>query len=305
MRFVRLATTYAEQNLEIYQYDNDIYFRTCQPIGPKQELMVGYGLEYARTYNLAHLEPDAHELLAVYEKTHQWPCYECDEKFKTSDELQFHLNVHDTDRIPIASTEVNAGDGSGTTTARKKRKRTVRRFRLSQRKMSGPTVRYACCYCSEVFPKFSNLKRHNEQAHSFVDAEARNGSVLTNSNRQNANKSFKCDVCIRYFSSAERLEEHRNLHSASLAMDPKLVQCTYCPERMLTPSALAMHIKSHLHKNKMFICLFCAKSFRMATELTAHVPMHLSGDGSYDCSHCHKVSVCVLLIGNDLMWLIY
>lgn len=317
MRFVRLATTYSEQNLELCQHNNELFYKSCQSIGPKQELKIGYSVEYARTYNLPLLEPNSDELLAIYEKTHQWSCYECEQKFVSFDELQLHLNIHDNERLIDANngqqitsaTDYPSSIGSSSNTLPKKRHRERNNNvagRRRYRKISASTVRrYACCYCTKVFPKFSNLKKHNEAAHSFVDAEeAQNNdvvlqqstaSVLTNSTRQNANKCFKCDVCMRYFSTAERLEEHRTLHSTSLSLDPKLVQCTYCPERMLTPSALAMHIKSHIHKNKMFICLFCLKSFRLATELNAHVPMHITttsgtppNNNTYDCPHCQK-----------------
>jgi hypothetical protein len=38
-------------------------------------------------------------ILAVEEMEHLWPCFECNERFVSSEELQKHLNVHDNERV--------------------------------------------------------------------------------------------------------------------------------------------------------------------------------------------------------------
>lgn len=192
MRFVRLAKNYTEQNLQLFEFDKKLYFKSCQPISSKQELKVGYSKEYAEQYGLIFLEPNEAEKVIILEK---WPCFECDKKFESYELLQTHLNEHEdvkTERSFLNSVK-----------PRKKRKA---KSKLSSRKISGPTVRYACCYCSKVFSKFTSFKSHNEFAHSFIDTETRNSSVLTNSNKDNTTKSNKCELCRRYFSSTERLE---------------------------------------------------------------------------------------------------
>jgi len=30
---------------------------------------------------------------------HMWPCFECNERFVSSEELQKHLNIHDNERV--------------------------------------------------------------------------------------------------------------------------------------------------------------------------------------------------------------
>lgn len=278
MRFVRLATKFSEQNLQLHESDNKLFFQSCQIIGPKHEFKVGYSPEYAARYGLKILEPDEREKVALYEKNHPWPCFECEKKFETYETLQAHLNDHDK----TASDEQLKNSGP------KRRRKITRRHRLTTRKISGPTVRYACCFCSEVFSKYSNLKRHNEFVHSYVDGDSTklNSSVLVNSNRQNANKNVRCEICRRSFGTVERLEKHNLMHKTP--MDPKLVQCTYCPERLLTPSALAMHVKSHLFKNRLFNCLFCSQRFRLASEVISHVQIHME-NGTFTCQYCNKV----------------
>lgn len=49
-------------------------------------LQVGYSLAYAGEYNLEVLKPAPNK---------SWPCFECSEKFATSNELQDHVDIHD------------------------------------------------------------------------------------------------------------------------------------------------------------------------------------------------------------------
>ncbi|XP_038056953.1 PR domain zinc finger protein 4-like isoform X9 [Patiria miniata] len=55
MMFVRLATTFDEQNLVAYQFNEDIYFATCKPVAPHAELRVWYASDYAHTMNVTLL----------------------------------------------------------------------------------------------------------------------------------------------------------------------------------------------------------------------------------------------------------
>lgn len=202
MRFVRLANSFTEQNLLLFEIDQQLFFQTCLPIAPKQQLSVGYGQEYAERYGLPFLQPSAAEKVALFER---WPCFECDQKFETFELLQTHLNAQHEECANGPNVSATPGKRPYTTKLNRTRRRRTVRSKLTARKVSGPTVRYACCYCSKVFSKLIGFKRHNELAHSFVDAEARN-SVLTNSTKENAGKTNKCEVCRRYFSSTERLE---------------------------------------------------------------------------------------------------
>lgn len=201
MRFVRLAHTFTEQNMLLEETDDSsLFFRCCQPIAPKDEVKVGYSRPYAERYGLCFLEPTSDELQAIKER---WPCFECNAKFESSELLQTHLNEHGK-RKHISTKEQKA------TLSGRRRKRISR---LSTRKVSGPTVRYACCFCSQVFSKLVAFKKHNRAAHPQQDEGTRIGqsaatvtSVLQNSNVENRARANRCDQCRRYFPSAERFE---------------------------------------------------------------------------------------------------
>lgn len=205
MRFVRLAHKFTEQNMILEETeDSCLFFRCCQTIAAKDEIKVGYSRQYAERYGLGFLEPTPAELQAMKER---WPCFECNAKFETSELLQTHLAEHGK-RKHISTKEQRA------TLNGRRRKRISR---LSTRKVHGPTVRYACCFCSQVFSKLVAFKKHNEANHSQQEEGTRIGmsatasaaaapSVLQNSNIENRARANRCEQCRRYFTSTERFE---------------------------------------------------------------------------------------------------
>jgi hypothetical protein len=52
LRYVNCAVTWDKQNLIAYQADDNIYYKTCCDIAPKTELLVWYGVSYARELGL-------------------------------------------------------------------------------------------------------------------------------------------------------------------------------------------------------------------------------------------------------------
>lgn len=186
MRFVQLAKKYTEQNLQLCEYDSRLFFKACRAISSKRDLLVGYSKEYAEKYNLPQLLPD--EDIEDGKKSNDWHCSKCKKQFATIDLLQSHLEYHklnvtppkNLQITPIRSTPSKSSD-SGSPVKSKHRLNTdaIRLRKLAQSRnsrTSGPTVRYACCYCSKVFSKFLNYKRHTNDVHS-VDIEHKRFSV--------------------------------------------------------------------------------------------------------------------------------
>lgn len=235
MRFVSMATKYMDQNLLLYEVDGKLYFKSCQFIAPKQQLRVGYSKEYAEKYKLMLLVPDEMERQKLLEKQNPWQCSECSKRFSSADKLREHSHVHETPKsIPVpkatASTPTKQrtenGEGPTPSSATKNSNHRLNTGAIRKRKLalsknsrtSGPTVRYACCYCSKVFTKFLSYKKHTKVVHS-VDVDNKrltlkaaqkckenvNGNQITAA-KETSKKWFVCPTCQRYFSSQERLE---------------------------------------------------------------------------------------------------
>lgn len=303
-----LATKYIEQNLLLYEVDSKLFFKSCQFIAPKTQLRVGYSKEYAEKYSLPLLVPDDKEKEKIFEKQNPWLCFKCDKRFSSSEKLQAHLIVHDTSNstpVPvIKALLVKSNETEETTISPVKSKHRLNTGAIRKRKLalsknsrtSGPTVRYACCYCSKVFTKFLSYKKHTNAVHSvdvenkrFTAQEAQmckeNGGKMSMNKKENSKKWYVCDTCQRYFGTEERLEKHRLIQCNK--NDSKFLQCQFCSKRLQTPSALTMHVKTHNAINGIFRCPFCSERYQSTLLLGEHVKIHMQ-NGAYFCPHCNK-----------------
>lgn len=245
MRFIRLAKQHQDQNLLLCDIDSKLYFRSCKFIGPKDELRVGYSREYAEKYNLPILTPKIAEKPAFVQTKYdeQFPADEnpqnpLTELVKNESTANDNTNI----KVPvppaiIRTTPIKLSE-AGSPVKSKHRLNTgaIRMRKLARSKNSrrtGPTVRYACCYCSKVFSKFLSYKKHTNAIHS-VDIEHKRFTVdvehkrltIEDSNKikdnatpnepnkendaegkdVNAKKWYVCQKCQEYFSTAKKLE---------------------------------------------------------------------------------------------------
>ncbi|XP_074652630.1 PR domain zinc finger protein 10-like [Tubulanus polymorphus] len=104
MMFIRPSQSYAEQNLVVYQYGSELYFTVCKQIDARSELKVWYAAHYAHHIGAAVHNLTKEEQEALDQAENKWPCFECNQRFKTSALLQHHLLEHDDDNTnPSAS----------------------------------------------------------------------------------------------------------------------------------------------------------------------------------------------------------
>uniref|UniRef100_A0AAQ5YIV1 PR domain zinc finger protein 10 n=1 Tax=Amphiprion ocellaris TaxID=80972 RepID=A0AAQ5YIV1_AMPOC len=112
MMFVRPAQNHLEQNLVAYQYGSEIFYTTIKNIQPKQELKVWYAASYAEFVNQKIHDVTDEERKVLREQEKNWPCYECNRRFVSSEQLQQHLNMHD-DKLNSVSRSRGRGRGRG------------------------------------------------------------------------------------------------------------------------------------------------------------------------------------------------
>ncbi|XP_035242509.1 PR domain zinc finger protein 10 isoform X2 [Anguilla anguilla] len=112
LMFVRPAQNHLEQNLVAYQYGADIFYTTIKNIQPKQELKVWYAASYAEFVNQKIHDITDEERKVLQEQEKNWPCYECNRRFMSSEQLQQHLNMHD-DKLDLVSRARGRSRGRG------------------------------------------------------------------------------------------------------------------------------------------------------------------------------------------------
>ncbi|XP_055859214.1 PR domain zinc finger protein 10-like isoform X2 [Episyrphus balteatus] len=262
MRFVRLAKTFAEQNLQIIEENDRIFFKCNRDIAPKEELRVGYHNAYAEKYNLPILSPSMEDTQKKYESDNPWMCFECDQRFPTSQEMQSHLKVHDLE------------DASCIISKRKiKRKRTKKFRKISEL----PKNSSRCLICFKVFMTNASLKKH------FALHIAANKTAKTKPAKPAKQKrsTHKCPLCSKRFLSENKLKLHRRTHSNI----DKPHKCPHCDQHCATPTALAAHVRSHT--NRLYSCVFCQETFKYVVDFKKHVLRH-KVDGFFVCFHCKK-----------------
>ncbi|XP_039352570.1 PR domain zinc finger protein 10 isoform X6 [Mauremys reevesii] len=112
MMFVRPAQNHLEQNLVAYQYGHHIYYTTIKNVEPKQELKVWYAASYAEFVNQKIHDISEEERKVLRDQEKNWPCYECNRRFMSSEQLQQHLNSHD-EKLDFFSRARGRGRGRG------------------------------------------------------------------------------------------------------------------------------------------------------------------------------------------------
>ncbi|XP_013884751.1 PR domain zinc finger protein 10 isoform X2 [Austrofundulus limnaeus] len=112
MMFVRPAQNHLEQNLVAYQYGSDIFYTCIKHIQPKQELKVWYAASYAEFVNQKIHDVTEEERKVLQEQEWNWPCYECNRRFVSSEQLQLHLNMHD-EKLNSVTRSKGRGRGRG------------------------------------------------------------------------------------------------------------------------------------------------------------------------------------------------
>ncbi|KAK8400076.1 hypothetical protein O3P69_003042 [Scylla paramamosain] len=302
MRFVRKATSYLEQNCVVMQIEGSLVFLTSTDILPRTELRVGYSKQYASQRNLHSLEPTQQEISVLESMRKSWPCYECDEGFESSAELQQHLTCHDVaagdeerkKRKRLKSRRPRAnGDAETSTKKMVKRIKTsgeeassagssqIGRVLLQANGEEGP-LHHMCKICNRAFTKAEVLKIHVISHQTVEIKEEDDGISLKQENRT-------CPQCFKNFESEMELSFHVEEHSLCLPLSTKPYKCEFCYKSFLRQDSLQAHSAVHSNEaEKPFRCNLCLRRFCNNSALKTHVKFHIEGSKGYDCPICRE-----------------
>ncbi|XP_021102050.1 histone-lysine N-methyltransferase PRDM9 isoform X2 [Heterocephalus glaber] len=101
MRYVNCARDEEEQNLVAFQYHRQIFYRTCQPIGPGSELFVWYGDEYGEELGIKWGSKWKQQHTArTGPKADVQPCPSCSLAFSSQRSLSQHVKRSHPSQIP-------------------------------------------------------------------------------------------------------------------------------------------------------------------------------------------------------------
>uniref|UniRef100_A0AAY4E1B1 PR domain zinc finger protein 10 n=1 Tax=Denticeps clupeoides TaxID=299321 RepID=A0AAY4E1B1_9TELE len=276
MMFVRPAQNHLEQNLVAYQYGSEIFYTTIKNIQPKQELKVWYAATYAEFVSQKIHDVTEEERKVLREQEKNWPCYECNRRFMSSEQLQQHLNMHDDKTTAAFSRPKGRSRGRG-----RKRFGTGRRpghppkfIRLETpvEPADKTTVQchvhfYTLTWSGILHAVFFIVLLNAALQHLFIRKTFR---------------PFKCSQCGKAFRDKDKLEQHLRYHGR----DSCALTCHICSKGFLSSSVLEEHLQLHSDQ-RTYACLFCTDSFDRLDLLKEHVAIHMV-DGCFICPSCKK-----------------
>ncbi|KAK7788748.1 hypothetical protein R5R35_014436 [Gryllus longicercus] len=284
MKYIRTAPSFKERNLVLNQNGQSLFFMTTKVIHPKEELRVWYSLPYAIKRNLPLLNPDVLIRKNLEDMGKVWPCFECSEKFTSSEALQIHLNIHDFEREDEDPLD------------KRLMRKTIQSFRrkgihnFSPRKYKSSSNKpsegfpYQCHTCHRAFPRNYNLKRHellhakdkkymcevcgcqfthvynrdrhirkrhkdlNKNGNSKLSAFLKKKLGLKSNSQSvnNTNMEWCCSHCSLGFDSLRVLNIHTLSHgNREFMFDNENLKCPQCCEEFITKKELVDHVAEH------------------------------------------------------------
>ncbi|XP_018007136.1 uncharacterized protein LOC108664951 [Hyalella azteca] len=229
MQFVRPAESVSAANCRVVErHPGHIFFITTTELPPHTELRVAYSEQYAERYNLPLTGPLAPNLLDEGTEL-GWPCYECDERFASSAELQQHLACHD--EMSCSNKKKPKGKRG------RKMKKAITLSDLTAVKVDHPMT--ATSVRSSGAITSSSLHFSSLNSDSLLD-HTDSGSQL------------RCLICKKVFTNHQVFTLHRLTHGQLQQQQQLLLQqheacrsCPQCGEEHVNLQRLLQHIDSH------------------------------------------------------------
>ncbi|XP_071352846.1 PR domain zinc finger protein 10 isoform X2 [Trachinotus anak] len=312
MMFVRPAQNHLEQNLVAYQYGSEIFYTTIKNIQPKQELKVWYAASYAEFVNQKIHDVTEEERKVLREQEKNWPCYECNRRFVSSEQLQQHLNMHD-DKLNSVTRSRGRGRGRG-----RKRFGTGRRpGRPPKFIRQDPPVDTGGEKTTEMLEQTekqpleeraegaqNGLKVVEMEPEADVGAEVEGQlippagepvpeSVTPPSNtdlpvplKEDLAQSSQSDAHL----TSQDMRRAKRIRNAALQhlfirKSFRPFKCTHCGKAFRDKDKLDQHLRVHGRDAYTFSCHICSKSFMSDSALEDHLLVHTE-NRSYSCLLC-------------------
>ncbi|XP_029780747.1 probable histone-lysine N-methyltransferase PRDM7 [Suricata suricatta] len=277
MRYVNCARDDEEQNLVAFQYQRQIFYRTCRVIKPGCELLVWYGDEYGQELGIKWGSKWKGELSAVKEpKREIHHCPSCSLSFSSQKFLSQHVECkHSSQSLP----------------------------QISERKHLQP---------KNPCPGDQNQQQEQQQhsdPHSWNDKakgrkfKERSRPLLKSIKQRRISRAFSTPckgqmgsstVCEGMVEEGPNTDQNLNSEdTGKLFMGPEMTHtgekpyvCRECRRGFTQRSGLISHQRTHTGE-KPYVCRECQRGFTQRSRLISHQRTH-TGEKPYVCRECQR-----------------
>ncbi|XP_054078865.1 PR domain zinc finger protein 10 isoform X5 [Rissa tridactyla] len=301
MMFVRPAQNHLEQNLVAYQYGHHIYYTTIKNVEPKQELKVWYAASYAEFVNQKIHDISEEERKVLREQEKNWPCYECNRRFMSSEQLQQHLNSHD-EKLDFFSRARGRGRGRGKRRFGPGRRpgRPPKFMRMEVTSENGEK----CEEGTQDLLHFSSKGQFDEagqatlngleqQEQTPVPSEAQSALEQQSENHplQIQTQHDESTVPTQSTMTADDMRRAKRIRNAALQhlfirKSFRPFKCLQCGKAFREKDKLDQHLRFHGREgNCPLTCDICNKGFINSGALESHMKFHMD-QKTYSCIFC-------------------
>ena len=126
-------------------------------------------------------------------ESYAFACDQCPKRFKGSQNLKRHLEVHGSEKI-FKCAECNAGYS---------RKETLEVHLFRQH---GFDAKIKCHLCKNAFPNMSKLRKHQEKYKAECGEKFRTRTI-------DKNVEYSCNFCYRVYKDKTHYQSHIHMHN--------------------------------------------------------------------------------------------
>ncbi|KAM9033415.1 histone-lysine N-methyltransferase PRDM9-like isoform 1-T1 [Sarcophilus harrisii] len=306
MRYVNCAREEEEQNLVAFQYQRQIFYRTCRVIRPGCELLVWYGDEYGQELGIKWGRKWKRPLTGITDfSTHAFLSQQVPKQpsqgFLDSTTGSHGLgNLHPDQLLPPGyscvsdKAETSRKEHPSTLWEKIKKVDLEEPASLPQRqhvreeesnlgewdlsRIQGESVKLTSLALQEESQEGLGQYKCGEGKQRY---SSKPGLIRHRQRTHSGEKCYVCEECKRGFARRSYLNIHRRRHSGQ-----KPHVCEECKRGFADKSTLIRHRWTH-SKEKPYICEECKQGFTQKSYLIKHRWKHL-GEKPYVCKECKQ-----------------
>lgn len=158
-------------------------------------------------------------------------------------------------------------------------------------------IGYACCFCSEEFPKPADLKKHTIEDHDdTTKLTFMKGILKANFFAKLDITGLQCNICKKSIDTIKVMMNHLKVdhdkkictnipdHLLAFKFDDDVLKCSICSNVYARFKPLLEHMNIH-YRN--YICETCDAGFVCQQKLKTHMKGHKTG--KFKCDNCEQV----------------